>query len=122
MSDIRDRIIRDLLDEVRNWTGEVEFTLASAAPLIALAQQVGRTKDSIPRQDLMRLYAMEAAAGYTQLQVAADRQAGRPPGPATALADLDGVRRARASRDLAFAILGANGTVMGPDGVDGGAP
>ena len=71
-------------------------------PLIALAQQVGRTKDSIPRQDLMRLYAMEAAAGYTQLQVAADRQAGRPPGPATSLADLDGVRRARASRDLAL--------------------
>jgi alkylation response protein AidB-like acyl-CoA dehydrogenase len=121
VASIRERRVADLLDEVRNRHDEIEFPMASAAPLISLAQRLGRADDPVLRQDLMRLYAMEATAGYTQLRVAADRRAGRPPGPESSLGYLDGVRRARASRDLVFGILGANGTVMGPDGVDGGA-
>ena len=118
---IRERAIGDLLDEARSQTEELAFPMASAAPLIALAQQLGRADDPVLRQELMRLYSMEAAAGYTQLRVVADRQAGRPPGPESSLGYLDGVRRARASRDLVFSILGANGTVMAADGADGGA-
>ncbi len=110
-SDIRDRSARAVMAELSQGTGEEAFPMASAAPLVTLVKRLGRSGDAIMRQRLMTLFAMESCARYTELRIAAAADAGHQPGPESSLAYLDGVGRARASRDLVFDILGPIGAL-----------
>jgi len=64
---------------------------------------------------------MGEVARLTALRARAAADAGRPAGPESSLGHLAGVHIARASRDLALAIVGAGGMLAGADAPRGGS-
>lgn len=101
--------------------GAPSFPMGDARALAALAAEAGCADDPIIRQRIVRLHMMSETARLTTVRGRAAADAGRPAGAESSIAHLAGVHIARASRDLALAILGAGGMLSGGDGPRGGS-
>jgi alkylation response protein AidB-like acyl-CoA dehydrogenase len=82
-----------------------------------LADETGVSADPVRRQELARLYSWTEIARYSGLRAAAS---GAPPGPEVSLGKLAAVRLMRAYRELALAMLGPSGLLLGPEAPHGG--
>jgi alkylation response protein AidB-like acyl-CoA dehydrogenase len=85
-----------------------------------LAEKLGRRDDPMIRQRLVELYTLNELGRMTGLRVKAARASGRGPGPEANTAKLLMSRTARLVRDLGPAVLGPEGTIMGPETTGGG--
>jgi alkylation response protein AidB-like acyl-CoA dehydrogenase len=83
--------------------------------MVALARERRATDDPHLRQDLARYYALTEINRYLQLRAAAAAKAGRLPGPEASITKLAVSRICRASRELTFSLLGADGMLGGAD-------
>jgi alkylation response protein AidB-like acyl-CoA dehydrogenase len=109
-----DRVIGEVLErEVRRppFSGNA----VPARQMVALARERRATDDPHLRQDLARYYALTEINRYLQLRAAAAAKAGRPPGPEASITKLAVSRICRASRELTFSLLGADGMLDGAD-------
>ncbi len=86
-----------------------------------LAKDLGRNHDPIVRQHLAELYTLNEIGRMTALRTKAARAAGRGPGAEANTAKLMMSKITRLSREVGLELLGAYGTVMGPDTPGGGA-
>ena len=118
-----DRSVGEVMEALASLVSiEPPFPIGSAPELIALAQDQGRARDAVLRQDLARLWSMGECSRLTALRTRAAAEAGQAPGAASSVGYLAGVLRARRGRDLAFAILGTGGTLSGEEAPAGGEP
>jgi alkylation response protein AidB-like acyl-CoA dehydrogenase len=108
-----DRRAGDFVGATRAGTGALSGR--GTTMMIELARGAGVIDDAVIRQDLVRLYTMNEIARYTNLRMKAAKAAGRGPGPGASTAKLSMSRITKLSRDLGLAILGAAGTLSGPD-------
>jgi alkylation response protein AidB-like acyl-CoA dehydrogenase len=95
----------------------------SAVParhLIELARQRGVSGDAVVRQRLAGYYALTEIHRLTQMRARDSARLGRRPGPEGSISKLVLGEICRVSRDLSFAILGADTMLSGPDAPDGG--
>jgi alkylation response protein AidB-like acyl-CoA dehydrogenase len=82
---------------------------------VRLAQQMGRDKDPVVRQQIAALYTLNQLSRYNSLRSKAAVASGSRPGPEASIGKLLVSRMTRASRDLNMAILGAHGMLSGSD-------
>jgi alkylation response protein AidB-like acyl-CoA dehydrogenase len=84
--------------------------------VIAQAQATGTNTDPRIRQKIADLIAFQRAAQWTVQRAAANRAAGRQPGPEGSIAKLCGSEIARRSARVHAEIVGAAAMIAGPDG------
>jgi len=84
--------------------------------LLGLAVKSGRSSDPHVRQALARLYTLDRANAWNTLRAESAARAGRAPGPEASLGKLMASRIARAWREAATAIAGADAMLAGSDG------
>jgi alkylation response protein AidB-like acyl-CoA dehydrogenase len=110
-----DRIVGDV---IAARTGSRSRFTGSAVParhLIELARERGVNGDAVMRQRLARYYTMTEVHRFTQLRSRAAARRGRRPGPEGSISTLALGDICRTSRDLSFAILGADTMLCGAD-------
>jgi alkylation response protein AidB-like acyl-CoA dehydrogenase len=115
-----DRLVGDVL---ATRTGPRRRFTGSAVPardLIELAHERGVSGDPLVRQRLARYYSMTEVHRITQLRARSSAGAGRTPGPEGSISKLALGEICRTSRDLSFAILGADTMLSGGDALYGG--
>jgi alkylation response protein AidB-like acyl-CoA dehydrogenase len=81
--------------------------------LLELVREAGASERPVVRQRLARIYSWLQIARYSAARSAAERRAGRLPGPEVSLGKLASVRLMRAWRDLALEVLGPAGQLAG---------
>lgn len=89
------------------------FVIGNQA-LLGLARDHGRDTDAVARQTLSRFRTSTEINRVTGLRARASAAAGQP-GPEASTGKLAMSNIARASRDLAFSLMGADGMLDGPD-------
>jgi alkylation response protein AidB-like acyl-CoA dehydrogenase len=94
---------------------------AGAAPLIKLAIDLGRERDTLVRQQLVRLHTLSLLNTWNGQRGRAAVQAGGRPGAEASIGKLMASQIARLWRDTAAEICGPLGMLAGPDGPFGGA-
>jgi alkylation response protein AidB-like acyl-CoA dehydrogenase len=118
-----DRRCGELLE--RAATEQNQLTMAQRTrgfgALRDLAERTGRTDDPVVRQRLAAHHALSETQRLSGLRARAAAQKGKQPGPAVSTAKLAASELGRRSRDLALDLLGASGTLMDDDALDGGA-
>jgi alkylation response protein AidB-like acyl-CoA dehydrogenase len=87
----------------------------AARRLFGLARERAVADEPRIRQDLARYFTLTEINRYTQLRVAAAARAGQTVGPEASITKLAIAAICQASRELTFAILGADGMLDGPD-------
>jgi alkylation response protein AidB-like acyl-CoA dehydrogenase len=91
-----------------------------AGGVIALAKQHGKHTDPVIRQKLVELHTLNQLSRFNTLRSKAAVAAGQRPGAESSIGKLLTSRITRANRDLTMEILGAHGTITGPDAPAGG--
>jgi alkylation response protein AidB-like acyl-CoA dehydrogenase len=74
--------------------------------LIEDATKLGRIKDPVLRQDLMRLYSEETTKSLVSMRTRAELKAGKAPGPGGSLGKLHGAKIARMLRSITGSVYG----------------
>ena len=87
---------------------------AGAAPLIALAVELGRDHDPLVRQQLVRLHTLCQLNAWNGLRGRAASRAGGRPGSEASIGKLMASQIARLWRDTAAEISGSAGMLAGP--------
>jgi alkylation response protein AidB-like acyl-CoA dehydrogenase len=80
----------------------------TADRLIDDAVKLGRSKDPVLRQELMKIYCEETTKSLVAMRTRAELKAGKAPGPGGSLGKLHGAKIARMSRTLTGMVHGAN--------------
>jgi len=88
--------------------------------VVKRAQETGRNRDPVVRQEIAKLLALARAAEWTAQRARAARQLGRPPGPEGSLAKLCSSHVARAAAAVHTRISGADSLLSGSDGPEEG--
>lgn len=110
-----DRRVADLVQQRRTRSGtSLIMSGRTVDRLVGVARERGVAGDALIRQRLAQLWALEQISTYTALRTRAAAKSGRPPGPEASTLKLHMSRLVRLSREVGFAILGADGTVVGP--------
>ena len=91
------------------------------ALLTHLACHLGRSEDTIVRQQVAAAHSRQRIAGFTQQRGAANSRAGRAGGPEASLAKLFWTEGLQRDRDLGTAVLGPHGMLTGASTPSGGA-
>src|SRR4051794_41182377 len=89
-------------------------------PLLALARSGGRTDAPTTRQDLARSYTRFELLNWLGQRAKARAKAGLPPGPEVSVMKLAVSQRVAADGDLALALEGPDGMLIGEDAPDAG--
>jgi len=84
--------------------------------LIAEATERGVIGDSVLRQQLMRLRAMETTASLVKMRTRAELQAGKTPGPGGSLTKLLATEILALYRDLSLAVVGPSSVAWDDNG------
>jgi alkylation response protein AidB-like acyl-CoA dehydrogenase len=122
-SGMLDRIVGEVVDEARRPARRERRFTGNAVPALALAEvarERGLEHDPHIRQRLAHYYTLTQLNRYTQLRIRAAAAAGRPIGPEGAITKLAMSRICHTSREVGFAILGADAMLWGPDAPCGG--
>jgi len=88
--------------------------------LVELAQQYGKLKDPLVRQDIAKVYSLLRIGTFTAGRVQAAAQSGAQPGPEMSVGKLAATRLSRLVRDALPRVLGPAGMLGGPSDVTGG--
>jgi alkylation response protein AidB-like acyl-CoA dehydrogenase len=112
-----DRPMRELIAEARANRAAMERAQAARTPqaIIDLARERGVDSNPVIRQRLADLYSFAEVQRFTAMRARAAAQQGRQPGPEVSIAKLAASEQARRARDLSMTILGAYGSLIGPD-------
>jgi len=118
----------NVLGEVNGGWGVAMTTLANertfmggskralgAAELVDLARQHGVDGDPVIRQGLAAAHIRSEIARYTSMRIRTLTSRGLPPGPTASIAKLAAAWHLKANGELALAIEGAHGTLLGDD-------
>ncbi|HZP29055.1 MAG TPA: acyl-CoA dehydrogenase family protein [Acidimicrobiia bacterium] len=110
-----DRRTGDVVDAPRGPRGRFTGSAVPARHLIELARERGLVTDAVMRQRLAHYYVLTEVHRLTQRRARDAARAGMRPGPEGSISKLVLGDICRASRDLSFAILGADTMLSGAD-------
>ena len=88
--------------------------------VIPQARAAGKARDPVLRQEIARLIEISWSARWMAERAAANRAAGRPPGPEGSLGKLSSSRIAQQAAKVHSMIGGASGLLAGPQSPLGG--
>jgi len=91
-----------------------------AAPLIALARELGRANDPVLRQELAHLHILNEVGRMSSERAKGARRAGREVAGAGNIAKLTMSQVTRLTREVGLSVLGSDGMIMGPATPGGG--
>ena len=83
------------------------------------ASDRGKTKDTIVRQGLMRMYSEETTRSLVAMRTRDELKAGKTPGPGGSLGKLHSAKIARLARSLTMEITGPDGIAWSAGNADG---
>ena len=117
-----DRKVGDLLRAAQQRQGEMAASMAaqSFGAIADLARNLGRNGDPVLRDRLVSMYVLSEVHRMSTLRMRAAAASGRMPGPEVSTGKLLSAALGRRARDLALAIQGPFGMLVGADAPENG--
>ncbi len=88
--------------------------------LKSAAEETGKIKDPVVRDQLMQIYSMETTKAMVAMRNKAEQKAGKTPGPGGSLGKLFGSNIAWKMREIALELAGPSSIAWDPEEGDGG--
>jgi alkylation response protein AidB-like acyl-CoA dehydrogenase len=121
LAGLLDEPVGDLVERFSERRARFSGNAVPARALIELARERGRAADPLMRQRLAQYHTLTELSRLTQQRARAAVRSGRAPGSEGSITKLAISQICRMSREISFAILGADATLWGSDAPYNGA-